>query len=82
MSMIIEGKLRFWNYEKGYGFADAVLDGNITRPVFLHAKKIKVGTPVKDARVFFRAVEMPRGLMGLDIIIFPPSAEEASAGGL
>jgi cold shock CspA family protein len=79
--VIFEGKLRYWNVEKGYGFADTVFDNNITRPVFVHAKKIKIGTPIKDARVFYRVVEMPKGPAALDVIIFPPAPDDALAGG-
>ena len=79
--MIIEAKLRWWSVEKGYGFADAIFDQNIVRSVFVHAKQIRVGTPVPNARIFFRVVEMPKGPAALDAIIFPPTPDDAPSGG-
>jgi len=70
--MLIEGKLRVWFTDRGFGFIDGEFEQKIRRSIYCHAKSIRSGVPLPGALATFRVVYMPKGPAAFDVV-FPPA---------
>lgn len=62
MSEKLTGLLKYWNYQRGFGFVNRIVDGNLIR-YFLHASQIVDAVePDIGCTVRFHAAQSEKGL--------------------